>query len=759
VTRRVRLPGRRGPVPSSLASLEDELGRAIAGYRAAGGVEDNAASSERFRELARRARRAGEEQFARRAQLLAAEAAFFAGQAAASAEPWERRALAELVGSAVGLGPEEAAPEGFAEVAASVSHELMRRVRIGPEESEVADELNRLAAVVDAHVPLDAELTGDRTRRASTTRALAALSNRHGDPSVARERLLAGLRRVDQDDVEGWLTLARAYYDGQRAQAVRGTPAHAELLAVRNTLRQRAGELRSHYRSRAGRLWASQELAEILSQLLHDDFEDGVVYEAAQIFSALESLKARTLLDALTCPYAPLPPTETKAALALERKLTRFAPPDVQTRLEREVALASGLPIGTGWDVLERKRQLDTIEHLYASHGGGFAASASPARLEEIQAALEPDEALIQYVVFPYGRAPVPATDLWAMVITRERTQLTAPLRFTAPPDNPGGIMSVDGRMPLQNSPLTNAVATLRTDIQNGDDDGAVANLSELYQLLIEPVIQLGFEPGDFARWIIVPDGPLHFVPFGALARPGGRRLISEVALSVTPSASVFRHLRQGDRSKAASYLALIDPDLGRLGRPRLRQAAAEIASLERALSPLAGGVFTGLAANEPTLRQLAPGRSIVHVTTHGEFPEENAIDLHRVLLAESEGDDGRLHAEEIRQLDLRAALLFTLHVCDAGLFRVGPGDELYGLVPALITAGASNVLATLWPVEHEVSRYFTAAFYDAVLDAGPAEAARLAATALMDDGAPLRHWCSFALSGSARPFRTGSDA
>jgi CHAT domain-containing protein len=531
------------------------------------------------------------------------------------------------------------------------------------------------------------------------------------------------------------------------------------LVSLRHTLRQHADELRSHYRSRAGRLWASQELAEILSQLLHDDFEEGTTYPAAQMFSALETPKARTLLDSLKDPYAPLPPTETRAALALERKLTRFASPGMAARLDKEIALASRLPIGIPWDRRERKGMLDTIEHLYASHDGGFSASASPARLEEIQAVLEPDEALIQYVVFPYGAAPVPATDIWAMVITRERAETTARVRFNASPDEIGGTFALDGRSPLEASPLTNTVASTRMAIQNGNDADAEEGLSELYQVLIEPVTQLGFEPAHFARWIIVPDGPLHFIPFGALARPDGRALISEVALSVAPSASVFHHLRQGDRSNPTSYLALIDPDLGRMARPRLRQAAAEISSLKRALSPLAGDVFTGDAANEPTLRQLAPGRSIIHVTTHGEFPEEDAIDLHRVLLAESEGDDGRLHAEEIRRLHLRDTLLFTLHVCDAGLFRVGPGDEPYGLVPALITAGASNVLATLWPVEHEVSRHFIAAFYDGVLNAGPAEAARSAATAFIDDGAPLRHWCSFALSGSARPFRSESDA
>jgi CHAT domain-containing protein len=303
---------------------------------------------------------------------------------------------------------------------------------------------------------------------------------------------------------------------------------------------------------------------------------------------------------------------------------------------------------------------------------------------------------------------------------------------------------------------LVHEVVGARVAIQ-GNAPNADDYLSTLHNLLIEPVVRAGFAPADYARWIIVPDGPLHFVPFPALIGPDGHRLIADVPLGVAPSGSVFHYLRRRSRrGSPASYLALIDPDLAHVPRPRLRQAAAEVAALQHALSRLPGVTIEGGEANEPALRRFAPGRSIVHLTTHGEFPENDAIDLHRVLLAKSEADDGRLHAEEIRRLDLSEAMLLTLHVCDAGLFRIGPGDEQYGLVPAVFMAGADNVLATLWPVEHEVSRHFMAAFYDALLESGPVEALQRAAMAFIADDEPLRYWAGFALSGSASSFDTG---
>ncbi len=69
--------------------------------------------------------------------------------------------------------------------------------------------------------------------------------------------------------------------------------------------------------------------------------------------------------------------------------------------------------------------------------------------------------------------------------------------------------------------------------------------------------------------------------------------------------------------------------------------------------------------------------------------------------------------------------------------------------------AGAGNVLATLWPVDLSVSRFFIDEFYAALLNRGDVpEAARAAAITFIEDGAPLQQWCGFVVSGAAVPTR-----
>lgn len=118
-------------------------------------------------------------------------------------------------------------------------------------------------------------------------------------------------------------------------------------------------------------------------------------------------------------------------------------------------------------------------------------------------------------------------------------------------------------------------------------------------------------------------------------------------------------------------------------------------------------------------------GQGIIHLATHGEFPEADAIDFHRILLAATAGYDGKLDAEEIRRLNLRSARLVVLSICNGGLYRFGPGDEPYGLVPAFLTAGVENVLGALWPIDDKTGRHFTIQFYKHLLQDGPADALR----------------------------------
>jgi len=152
-------------------------------------------------------------------------------------------------------------------------------------------------------------------------------------------------------------------------------------------------------------------------------------------------------------------------------------------------------------------------------------------------------------------------------------------------------------------------------------------------------------------------------------------------------------------------------------------------------------------------LRQQVAGKSIVHFATHGEFPMQDALDFHQLLLAAGDGNDGRVRAEELRVMDFHSASQVVLSICNGGIYRFGPGDEPYGLSSALLTAGAHDLVGTLWSIEDWAGRQFVVQFYSNVLRCGPADALRLAAKKYLQEGWDLRLWAAFVSMGTGRQF------
>lgn len=54
-----------------------------------------------------------------------------------------------------------------------------------------------------------------------------------------------------------------------------------------------------------------------------------------------------------------------------------------------------------------------------------------------------------------------------------------------------------------------------------------------------------------------------------------------------------------------------------------------------------------------------------------------------------------------------------TVIACDSGTQDIAPGDEPLGIIPALLYAGATSVIGTLWPVESQAARKFSECFYE----------------------------------------------
>jgi CHAT domain-containing protein len=213
-------------------------------------------------------------------------------------------------------------------------------------------------------------------------------------------------------------------------------------------------------------------------------------------------------------------------------------------------------------------------------------------------------------------------------------------------------------------------------------------------------------------------------------------------------------------------------------------EAAAVVARLGGDTVHLAGA-----EATEERIRQMAPGRRLIHLATHGFFatgevrsalaaePDGgellggaatvrdgiNPMLLSGVVLAganspEGDGlDDGVLTAEEVVGLDLRGAELVTLSACETGLGEVEQGEGVMGLRRAFALAGARSLVFSLWQVPDAETRRLMTAFYDRIA-AAPGEplteSFRASQLLLVEElraergDAPPLFWAAFVVSG-----------
>ena len=728
-------------------------------YMGAGTSEQYAAVRETCADLTGKAAQIGAADLAFRSSVLGADCAFFAFQepgqgGAGGGKPWLLQCLNDLASAPATPDAPEVA-QTFRKFVSLLTAAAQEAMELFPfDDPQVVDILARLAALSEQVIPADFDFGDYPADTDRTASILAILSGRHGSAASADARLAWLCARTERaGDLDGFVdALFQRYQLWRHAGA-----SPAQMGGLRDVLLGLGDSLRGRFRSRAGRLWAGQELEAVQGELLHDALRDEAMPPNA-LLEAMDAGKARTLLDRLTdAPLPLLDPAADARAEALERQMLAFAPEDPaqETLVRAEMRLVSQLSLGTAWDRAERRTVLTELEALYAGSLSGFQGVTPGVPAGQVRTALQPGEVLIEYFL-PHHRTH-PALSLWVAVTTPAETRVVpVPLDHLPMGAFIGG-MVIDGRQPVASSPLGDLVIDTRVAIQRGADGEARRGLDALAALLVAPVVALGLEPQDSRHWIIVPHGVLHYVPFAALSRPGGRWLIQDVALSVAPSASVWHTLQARAATPPTSFLGLADAVLDDSGLPPLKHAAREVEGIRRSLSALDCTTLTREAATEGALRSLAPQKSLIHVATHGEFPEEDAIDFHRVLLSATATDDGRVHAAEVRAWDLRGTGLFALSVCNGGLYRFGPGDEPYGLIEALLAAGARNVLGTLWPLEDAVGSAFMRDFYRHLLATGPAEALRQSSAQFIADGALIQHWAAFALVGPARPWPSSS--
>ncbi|MFH1006006.1 MAG: CHAT domain-containing tetratricopeptide repeat protein [Candidatus Latescibacterota bacterium] len=286
--------------------------------------------------------------------------------------------------------------------------------------------------------------------------------------------------------------------------------------------------------------------------------------------------------------------------------------------------------------------------------------------------------------------------------------------------------------------------------------ESATHHLAELYDLLIRPVRK---QLDETTRWIVVPHGLLHKVPFHALW--DGHAYVNEtIDLSYAPSLSVLSHCLRGKTGRRESErvggfpsplptLSSSPPDDGDerralvMGVPdaRMPRVEEEALGVGRALSGaevLLGGQATILALCE----RKGP-YDVIHLACHGRFREDNP-DYSSLTFG-----DGSLTANAMRALDLDASLI-TLSACESGTSAVAGGDELLGLVRGFLSAGARSLLVSLWRTDDFYTAELMLAFYEHWrAGATRAEALREAQAHVREQAPHPYFWAPFVLIGS----------
>jgi CHAT domain-containing protein len=313
---------------------------------------------------------------------------------------------------------------------------------------------------------------------------------------------------------------------------------------------------------------------------------------------------------------------------------------------------------------------------------------------------------------------------------------------------------------------IESAVGAYRATVARSSLDDVAALARHLYEMLLgaaEPML------GGERKILIAPDGILYYLPFEALSSKPGRFLVEDFTISYAPSVSVFASLRLERAPRAYDLLAYGDPVFSQaeavqmrsvyrsagISLARLPNTKTEVEEIGALFPPTREKLRLGLEATEASVKAERLGAyRLIHFATHAVIDERVPARSGIVLSLVNTGrEDGILRASEIFNLDLNADLV-TLSACRTGLGKVVRGEGMIGLTRAILYAGASSVMVSLWEVNDLATPVLMRNFY-AMLRAGQsvAEALREAKIRMIRSERPAhRHphfWAPFITAGA----------
>jgi CHAT domain-containing protein/Tfp pilus assembly protein PilF len=666
------------------------------------------------------------------------------------------------------------------------------------------------------------ELAGETEKAAELYRQALILQreigNRRGETFVLSRLGMAHVAAGEPEKGLGYfaeaLTLMRAMKDRNgEAEALMGV-ARAEAsrgdLAAARRAAEASLELTELLRTRV----AQQELRTTYLALKEADYkfyidvlmrlhaqQPGAGFDAEALLAS-ERGRARSLLEILAEARADIREGADPSLLERERDLQRR----INTKAVHHAQLFGGKnaqqaeAVAKEIDSLLAEYQQVRAEIRRRSPRYAALAQPSPLTADEIRReVLDPETLLLEYSL------GAERSFLWA-VTHNSLTSHVLPGRVEVEraARRVYDLLTARNQHPAGETPAQRSARLERADAEYAEAASALS------RMVLGPVAaQLGTK-----RLVVVGEGALQYVPFGALPAPassGGpkkagsayRPLVADHEIVALPSASVVAVLRRELKGRAPAHrsVAVLADPVFRGDDPRIMSARMKVkgeagatpqeavatirpsSGLERAARETGVSEFgrlrfsrqeaeaiAALAPPDGTLKAVdfAASRAtatspelaryrVLHFATHGllnsQRPELSGVVL-SLVDEQGQPQDGFLRLHEIYNLRLGAELV-VLSACRTALGREVRGEGLIGLTRGFMYAGAPRVVASLWGIDDRATAELMRRFYEGVLKGGqrPAAALRAAQVSMWKEGRwrSPHYWAGFVALGEWR--------
>lgn len=422
-------------------------------------------------------------------------------------------------------------------------------------------------------------------------------------------------------------------------------------------------------------------------------------------FELIETSRSRSLLEAIDARQSSWMPAEARSrSKELREELNWFYSKLAETDSDR------------GRFEKETRRLEKEIALIEKRFTGTNAINASePYRLDlkKLQKVLGRETVLVEFVER--------SGELSAFVVTDEAVQHVPNIAKTQE------IFDLIQKLQFHFASLRYGAAVEKF----GDEMKRRANLilQRLHSSLIAPLAEIV----GSRNLVIVPVGPLFYLPFGALF-DGSTYEIDKRSIQYAPSAAVWLRLRQKRETASGNplFLGYSDDDI-----PLAETEAAELAEMFSMSTALKGEEATFTSFND-----LSPKASLLHIACHGQFRADNP------MFSSLRLSDGWVTVRDVVRQKLKARLV-TLSACETGLNEIFAGDEILGLSRGFLSAGAHSLVVSLWTVSDAATARLMKEFYSNLqLGSSVAASLRAAQMSSVRRGEHPYYWSPFIAIG-----------